>query len=80
MAGDRTRIDCLEGNHADHYTTIAELQRKMLNLYSCHNSFSPFILFYSRDASGDLPTTLRRPVSLKTSSLSIYCLKSAIRH
>ena len=23
MAGDRTRIDCLEGNHADHYTTIA---------------------------------------------------------
>ena len=24
MAGDRTRIDCLEGNHADHYTTIAE--------------------------------------------------------
>ena len=23
MAGDRTRIDCLEGNHADRYTTIA---------------------------------------------------------
>ena len=27
MAGDRTRIDCLEGNHADHYTTIAYILR-----------------------------------------------------
>ena len=80
MAGDRTRIDCLEGNHADHYTTIAGLQEKWLNVYSCHNSFSPFILFYSRDASGDLPTTLRRPVSLKTSTLSINYLKSTLRH
>ena len=24
MAGDRTRIDRLEGDHADHYTTNAE--------------------------------------------------------
>ena len=23
MAGNRTRINCLEGNYADHYTTIA---------------------------------------------------------
>ena len=23
MAGNRTRVDCLEGNHANHYTTIA---------------------------------------------------------
>ena len=23
MAGNRTRIDCLEGNHDNHYTTIA---------------------------------------------------------
>ena len=29
MAGDRTRIDCLEGNHADHYTTIADGCRKL---------------------------------------------------
>ena len=24
MAGNWTRVDCLEGNHANHYTTIAE--------------------------------------------------------
>jgi hypothetical protein len=24
MAGNRTRINCLEGNYADHYTTIAQ--------------------------------------------------------
>ena len=28
MAGDRTRIDCLEGNHADHYTTIADYDNR----------------------------------------------------
>ena len=77
MAGDRTRIDCLEGNHADHYTTIAVLLVHLVTSYPRHCTF---ILFYSLAASGDLPTTLRRPVSLKTSSLSIYCLKSAIRH
>ena len=25
MAGNRTRINCLEGNYAHHYTTIAQL-------------------------------------------------------
>ena len=30
MAGDRTRIDCLEGNHADHYTTNAVMYGKIL--------------------------------------------------
>ena len=33
MAGDRTRIDCLEGNHADHYTTNAYLVELNLNVY-----------------------------------------------
>jgi hypothetical protein len=27
MAGNRTRVDCLEGNHANHYTTIAHVKR-----------------------------------------------------
>ncbi|CAH0696531.1 unnamed protein product [Spodoptera exigua] len=27
MAGNRTRINCLEGNYADHYTTIAAERR-----------------------------------------------------
>ena len=26
MAGNRTRINCLEGNYADHYTTIARCE------------------------------------------------------
>ena len=34
MAGDRTRIDCLEGNHADHYTTIAVSFWKFNSLYT----------------------------------------------
>ena len=34
MAGDRTRIDCLEGNHADHYTTIAILYQKRESIYT----------------------------------------------
>ena len=27
MAGNRTRVDCLEGNHANHYTTIASIKQ-----------------------------------------------------
>ena len=77
MAGDRTRIDCLEGNHADHYTTIAVHYKHLVTIYPRHFTF---ILFYSLAASGDLPTTLRRPVSLKTSTLSINYLKSTLRH
>ena len=29
MAGNRTRVDCLEGNHANHYTTIAYYYLKL---------------------------------------------------
>ena len=35
MAGDRTRIDRLEGDHADHYTTNAEIIRRKYYLYFC---------------------------------------------
>ena len=31
MAGNRTRINCLEGNYAHHYTTIAPAQKPQLN-------------------------------------------------
>ena len=31
MAGNRTRINCLEGSYADHYTTIAVLNTFGLN-------------------------------------------------
>ena len=27
MAGNRTRINCLEGSYADHYTTIASCEK-----------------------------------------------------
>ena len=27
MAGNWTRVDCLEGNHANHYTTIAAVDK-----------------------------------------------------
>ena len=30
MAENRTRVDCLEGSHANHYTTIAMLLQKNL--------------------------------------------------
>ena len=28
MAGNWTRVDCLEGNHANHYTTIANIMTR----------------------------------------------------
>ena len=31
MAGNRTRINCLEGNYAHHYTTIARLKTVLLH-------------------------------------------------
>ena len=33
MAGNRTRIHCLEGNDADHYTTIALTELKFDIIY-----------------------------------------------
>ena len=33
MAENRNRVDCLEGNHANHYTTIAILVK--MNLFYC---------------------------------------------
>ena len=30
MAGNRTRVNCLEGSYAHHYTTIAPLRDQML--------------------------------------------------
>ena len=32
MAGNWTRVDCLEGNHANHYTTIAIILRQGSNI------------------------------------------------
>ena len=32
MAGNRTRIDCLEGNHDNHYTTIASCRTRLAQL------------------------------------------------
>ena len=34
MAGNRTRINCLEGNYADHYTTIAYLEKVIVKFIS----------------------------------------------
>ena len=31
MAGNRTRVNCLEGNYANHYTTIADKISKMIS-------------------------------------------------
>ncbi|XP_060845131.1 uncharacterized protein LOC132924706 [Rhopalosiphum padi] len=35
MAGNRTRINCLEGNYADHYTTIAVEGNRKFNIILC---------------------------------------------
>ena len=34
MAGNRTRVNCLEGNYANHYTTIANT-RGASNVFFC---------------------------------------------
>ena len=39
MAGNRTRVDCLEGNHANLYTTIACYTLKSFN-YITHKNLS----------------------------------------
>jgi hypothetical protein len=33
LAENRTRVDCLEGSHANHYTTIATRQQKLQSQY-----------------------------------------------
>jgi hypothetical protein len=35
MAENRTRINCLEGNYANHYTTIAHVYGT--TAYTCHS-------------------------------------------
>ena len=45
MAGNRTRVDCLEGNHANLYTTIACLNLKSTRISKCktRKSLSSFL-------------------------------------
>ena len=31
LAGNRTRVNCLEGSYANHYTTNAQLEEKLGN-------------------------------------------------
>jgi hypothetical protein len=42
MAGNRTRVDCLEGNHANLYTTIAcyTLKSSRIIHYITHKNLS----------------------------------------
>ena len=49
MAGNRTRINCLEGSYADHYTTIAWwfimcLYINLLNVHKVKNYYYLFLL------------------------------------
>ena len=50
MAGNRTRINCLEGNYADHYTTIAV----------------EMLLFKQKDTGRKKQTIRRKNTSFKT--------------
>ena len=49
MAGNRTRINCLEGSYADHYTTIASCfnEKKKVNLYLEESKKPPCSFWYS---------------------------------
>ena len=38
MAGNRTRINCLEGNYAHHYTTIARSAKHLLPQLTLNNT------------------------------------------
>ena len=49
MAGNRTRINCLEGNYADHYTTIAV----------------EMLLFKQKDTRGKKQTIRTKNISFK---------------
>ena len=49
MAGNRTRINCLEGNYADHYTTIAV----------------EILLFKQKDTCGKKQTIRRKNINFK---------------
>nr|XP_024657748.1 uncharacterized protein LOC112434287 [Maylandia zebra] len=56
MAGNRTRVNCLEGSYARHYTTIAHLQSRMVTR----------VLQVTADKvriAGDEPPQLATPVS-----------------
>jgi hypothetical protein len=46
MAGNRTRVNCLEGNYANHYTTIASckiLLEKSRNTFRFRYQINPVI-------------------------------------
>ncbi len=44
MAGNRTRINCLEGSYADHYTTIASCLRR--TYYNYLNTIADYIVIF----------------------------------
>jgi hypothetical protein len=72
MAGNRTRINCLEGNYADHYTTIAHTIVAPTKIYSRISIQRVCVSIVGSEALQQMPLVSRH-VSWRPRRRSLRC-------